>query len=174
MEIGGIKKKDRVVSVKVTKGDVENRIKSNDAPFAIPRNISSSTSKNSNISLNSSRSQAPLPVPSGHRLPTPKYPGEDKTPRQYQEQRRPCEDYDRFIAPNPKQKRKTMTNAKKAPTTTSLQEVDANTRGLHISYNRTIIDHLEKDRFSHPNYDVSHLVNYTEKKPFKIDARYGN
>lgn len=180
MEIGGIKKKDRVVSVKVTKGDVESRIKSNETPFAIQRNLSSSTSRYSNISLKSSRSQAPLQVPSGHRLPTSRNCKEKNASHQYQEPRRPCEHYDRFIAPNPKQKRATKSKNKMLKAITQQENPDGkisipeNINVPPISYNRTIIDHFEKYRYSHPNYNVNHLVNFVPKQAIKIDARYGD
>ena len=176
MEIGGIKKKNRVVSIKLTQGDVENRIKSNDSPFVVARD--STTTKNSNSSSNLSNERSPLPVPSEKRLPTPRYPSckNMPPPRHFQQPGRACEHYERFVAPKPTQHHKGKLTANQVNSGGKVREPRlkdvVSESPSHISYNREIIDHFEKGRYAHPHYNVNHL--FPKQKPLKIDARYGD
>lgn len=194
-------KKERVVTIKVTTEDIETRIKSDHAPFSRnnsmtsssnnsnPNNASSILTHSSTGSGNADRSTFNRVLGSG----TPsRYP--TKTP--YQEALnltgRAGEVWEKIIADGPRHKAKKISSRVKSEekeqtrvktSTATPREVRKGSKPMsrsknlaqssHISYNRTIIDFVEKDRYSHPNYNVDHLVPRKIDAKKKIDARYG-
>ena len=78
----------------------------------------------------------------------PRYQSKSQRQVQMKLPLRMCEQYARHIAPVRKQLLQSQ----------------------HISYNQTVIDTMERDRYTHPNYNVDIPK---KKKPAKIDARYG-
>ena len=185
MEIGagGIRKKDRVVTIKVTTKDIETRIKSDHTPFS--RSSPSSSSNNSNPNNSSSTSTQPRKemsrfITHGSRIgktPQRRYP--TKTP--YQDAldltERASENWERIIAEGPRRKQALKTKKNKLTAKECTSRWNSKNKPLmqasHISYNRTIIDLVEKGRYSHPNYNVDHLVSRKTEEKQKIDARYG-
>ena len=182
MEItAAIRKKDRVVTIKVTTKDVENRIKS-DSPFTRNTLSNSSRSTQDSNTLSSSQQDMAQLSTSGIGSETFKrYPS--KTPYQaaLNLTGRAEDNWERIIADGPKHKSKTIKQAsKKNKPTTKCVGCDKGSKNKpklmiasHISYNRTVIDALEKNRYSHPNYNVEHLVPKEKNVKAKIDAKYG-
>lgn len=175
VDSNSIKKKDRIVRLKFTQDDVQKRIKSDHSPFSrksstnststsssiAPKHVSSMSTETFNLKKNENRAI--------HQSQGSRYSSKNPYQEQPQLSRRACEDWERLIAPcrlasevKPKTPRDKIEAAKGSK---------ALMQASNISYNRTIIDHLERDRYTHPNYNVEHLIS-AKKKTVKIDARF--
>jgi len=158
------KKNKRVTTVRMNKDEVEDRIKSTQSPFIRDRtSVSSSLSSVRQVSQIQSlpcHVSGSRPATSARNTPTKVTFTPSRLPG------RACEHWDRVNTPIKAPRVKGCSHDHETVANCN----DQAEAPMVISYNRCILDHFEKDRYAHPNYQV-YFPN--KKKEIKIDARYG-